>query len=270
MLVRAAHLVRNFGFGFFSIAVHLCMVIVAVLIAAPTVRAYDQQRLIDVDLQPALGQPHGKDDGKSLGSHMEIPRAHDFKAPERTPPPAPASDPNAIPTTTASASAAPSPSAAPPAAEADAGVPTEAGATDLASGDPATPAGSANVAPAFGSPDGVEGGQGTAPPKAKMTPQYAGILAGWFGARFNVRGLSIPPDELGKLSVSVRVSLSQDRHVTAWSLGGSSGNTEFDDAVKQAMTSIQGGGATLPPPPDGGDPPPAFTTRFGPVRVKHD
>lgn len=261
---RAANVVRNVGFGFFSIAVHLCMVVVAVLIASPVVRAYKEQReLIDVDIQPALGQPHGKDDGKGLGSHVEIPRAPELKAPDR-PPPAPPPDPEAIPTAAASASAASSAAAM----DADAGPPVEAGAGDnTGTADLTTPVGSENVAPAFGSPDGVEGGQGTAPPKAKMTPQYAGILAGWFGARFNVRGADIPADELPKLRVAVRISLSADRQVTGWSLAGSSGNAAFDDAVKRTMSSIQGGGATLPPPPDGGDAPPAFTTVFGPVRV---
>ncbi len=265
---RAAGLVRNVGFGFFSIAVHLSMVVVAVLIAAPAVRAYKQNReLIDIDIQPALGQPHGRDEGKGLGSHVEIPRAPELKAPDR-PHPAPPPDPDAIPTTAASASAAPSASAPVP-ESGDAGPPQEGGAGENAgNADLTTPVGSENVPPAFGSPDGVEGGQGTAPPKARMTPQYAGILAGWFGARFNVRGADIPTEDLPKLKVAVRVNISPDRQVTSWSLLGSSGNAAFDDAVKRTMSSIQGGGSTLPAPPDGGDAPPAFTTMFGPVRVQ--
>ncbi len=256
----AASLVRNVGFGFFSVAVHLCMVVVAVLIAAPAVRAYQENReLIDVDLQPALGQPHGKDEGKGLGSHVEIPRAPELKAPDRAPP-TPPPDPDAIPTTTAAASSSA------PTFDADAGAPEEAGTTDNGgNADPTTPVGSENVAPAFGSPDGVEGGQGTAP--KKMSPQYKSILAGWFGARFNLHGVDLPEDG-PRLSVNVVVNISPDRQVMGWSLMGSSGNTDFDDAVKRSMAAIQASGATLPAPPDDSGVPPVFINHFVQPRVR--
>jgi hypothetical protein len=101
-----------------------------------------------------------------------------------------------------------------------------------------------------------------------MTAQYAGLLAGWFGARFNVRGLGIPDDELRKLSAGVSVSISEDRRITGFSLARSSGNAAYDEEVRRTVAGIQASGVQLPEPPDGNPPPPSFTVNFRP-RVIH-
>jgi hypothetical protein len=101
-----------------------------------------------------------------------------------------------------------------------------------------------------------------------MTPQYAGQLAGWFGSRFNVRGLGLDPEELKKLSVGVSISMSPDRRITSFSLRGSSGNAAYDDEVRRTVAGIQAGGAALPEPADGSTPPATFSVRFRPLVLR--
>jgi len=100
-----------------------------------------------------------------------------------------------------------------------------------------------------------------------MTSQYAGLLAGWFGARFNVRGLGLEPDQLRQLSVLVSISISAERQITGFSLGGTSGNAAYDDEVRRTLAGIQSSGVSLPEPPDGSVPPTNFSVRFRPMVI---
>jgi hypothetical protein len=94
-----------------------------------------------------------------------------------------------------------------------------------------------------------------------MTPQYKGMLAGWFAARFTTRGLGLPFEELKKLRVRASVSLSPERRVTSFSVG-SSGNGAFDEQVRRTLNDIQASGLSLPAPPDDSVLPPSFPVSF--------
>ncbi len=252
-MARVARFIRSFGFGILSVGLHLTLVVLCVLLATPTSdsMAADKQ-WIEVDMPPALGQPHGKDEGKDLGSH--VPKAPKMPEPEpfEAPPPAPPPDPEAIPTTISSADA---PDAGPP-GEADAGDADlgEAGAMAEGEGDPTTPVGSENVAPAFGSPDGVPGGQGTGP--RKISPQYMAILAAWARARFPTHGhgLGAPPEGT-RPCARVSIQISPDRQVTGSSMS-SSGQAVWDDKVRSALPAFNG--ASVPADPEGGPAPPSI------------
>lgn len=252
---------RTFAFGVVSLALHAAFIGAVVLGGHASSSFAADRDLIDVSMEPALGSPQGTLEGKGLGSHIEsshAPHAHPAAVrpaaakPVPVDPAAPA-DPAAPPPAAASASAAPAASSEQPAA---------------APGDSATPVGSANVAPGLGRPDGSETGSGMDAPKPRMTPQYAGQLAGWFGARFNVRGLGLDPEELKKLSIAVSISISPDRHVTGFSLRGTSGNAAYDDEVRRTIAGIQGSGVALPEPVDGSTPPANFTVRFRPQVIR--
>lgn len=250
MLAGIARLIRTFGFGLFSVGLHLTVVVLCILFAAPThhLMAADKD-WIDVEMQPALGLPHGKDDGKKLGSHVPKPKAPAPKEAEPEPfsAPLPPPDPEAIPTTSA-----PLPEAGPPpeADAGDAGPPSEAGVrAEEGEYDPTTPVGSENVAPAFGSENGVEGGQGTA--KRGISPQYKAILAGWARARFPALGVR---PEGPRYCASVRIQLS-GQQVSGTSMS-SSGNDAWDTHVRASLGKFQG--ATVPADPDGGPAPPSI------------
>lgn len=258
---------RGTVFAIMSAAAHLALLGVVFLGGSAPAHSPDDD-LVDVSIEPALGQPHGAMDGKGLGSHIEsfVPPEH-RAAPRQAAPTPPPTDPDGPPVPIASASAASSAepaSSAPPAPDSSAAAAAAPGAS---AGDPSTPVGSANVAPGIGSPDGSENGTGVAPPKPKMTSVYAGVLAGWFGSRFNVRGLGLSPEELKKLSVRVSISISPDRRVTGFSLAGTSGHAGYDEEVRRTVASIQASGVSLPEPPDGSTPPENFTVRFRPLVI---
>lgn len=221
-----------------------------------------ERDFIDVSVEPALGAAHGTLEGSGLGSHIESAAPQQRPAQRASAPKAQRTDPDGL--------ASPSASALPPSASSS--TPSAAAAPEqpeaASQGDPTTPAGSANVAPAIGRPDGSESGSGVEAPKPRMTPQYAGQLAGWFGSRFNVRGLGLDPEELKKLSVAVSISMSPERHITGFSLRGSSGNAAYDDEVRRTVAAIQAGGLALPEPNDGSTPPATFTVRFRPLVIR--
>jgi hypothetical protein len=252
---------KGWLFGTVSLFLHCAAFGVVVFGAHPASSQASERDLIDVSVEPALGSPRGTLEGSGLGSHVEStvqqrpsPRAAAQKA-QRT-------DPDGVPSPSASVQAPAGPASS---AVASTQPEPQPGASQ---GDPATPAGSANVAPGLGRPDGTPNGTGTDAPKPRMTPQYAGQLAGWFGSRFNVRGLGLDPDELKKLSVAVSISMSPERHVTGFSLRGSSGNSAYDDEVRRTVAAIQSGGLALPEPNDGSTPPANFTVRFRPLVIR--
>ena len=258
-MARVARFLRTFGFGIFSVGVHLILVVLCVLFATPSSISHAaDNELIEVEMQPALGQPHGKDEGKDLGSHVpkaappELPEPEPFEAPPPLPPP----DPEAMPTTINSADVPPVDAGAAPAEDAgDAGPLGDAGvAGDAGEYDPTTPIGSANVPPGFGSPDGVPGGQGTGP--RKFSPQYLGLLTSWARARILPRGSGLGPAPEGKRPCAVvRIQIAESRQVTSSTTAGS-GHAEFDQKVQSDAASLQG--ATVPADPEGGPPPPAL------------
>ena len=101
-----------------------------------------------------------------------------------------------------------------------------------------------------------------------MIAQYAGLLAGWFGSRFNVRGLGIPDDELRKLSASVSISISEDRRITGFSLARPSGNAAYDEEVRRTVAGIQASGVQLPEPFDGNLSLSSFIVNFRPRVIR--
>ena len=256
-MASVAHFIRSFGFGIFSVGLHLTLVVLCVLFATPAGNSLAADKdWIEVEMQPALGQPHGKDKGKDLGSHVpkpppKMPEPEPFEAPPPLPPP----DPDAIPTTSASA---PLPDAGVP-SEPDAGDAgmVEAGTASDDGGeyDPTTPVGSENVPPGFGSPDGVPGGQGTS--IKKISPQYRAILAGWARARFP--GIGAPRPEGPRPCAMVNIQISPGRQVTGASMSAS-GNAQWDQHVQGALGQFQG--STVPADPEGGPAPPSIGLNF--------
>jgi hypothetical protein len=247
---RAARWTRSVLFGGFSVALHLALVAsVGLGLVKPAESHAAPREEIDVSVVPALGMPHGVSQGVGLGSHIPVDTGpkHAHRASHAR------HDPDGAPTADKPAEPTPGP------------VASSASPAPTTSADSTTPAGSANVAPAVGSPDGQPGG--TAPPRPRMTSQYAGVLAGWFGARLNLRGLGIPPEELKGLSVRASISIAEDRRMTGFSLSGSSGNAAYDEQVRRTLASIQGSGVPLPEPPDGTPPPLSFTVRFRPMVI---
>lgn len=253
VLARIARFIRSFGFTVLSVGLHVALVVLCVLFSTPADSMAADREWIEVDMPPALGQPHGKDEGKDLGSH--IPKAPKMPEPEpfEAPPPVPPPDPEAIPTTISSAQPA---ADGGPAAEADAGDAGsfETGAVGEGEGDPTTPVGSENVPPAFGSPDGVPGGQGTGP--RKISPQYMAILAAWARARFPTHGHGLgPPPEGTRPCARVSIQIAPDRQVSGSSMT-SSGQAVWDDKVRAALPAFSG--ASVPADPEGGPPPPSI------------
>ncbi len=108
----------------------------------------------------------------------------------------------------------------------------------------------ASAAPASseqGDPSGSKHGTETDPLKARAINMYRGQVAGFFLARFNIRG-KLPFDELKPLRASASVSVSQDRRVSSFSVSPS-GNPTFDAEVQRTLSSVQSSGALLPNPP---------------------
>jgi hypothetical protein len=248
-----------------SVGIHASVVTVFLLFAPPTSASYPPPppATIDVTVEPALGQATGSPTGIGLGSHVEsMPTPAAARAPSHhaLPP-----DPNAIATATAppATTASADSKLLPPASA----VPISALTAPPGGGDPTTPVGSANTPPAIGNPLGSPDGTGTGPAKPHMSPQYRGIISGWFGSRFNVRGLGIDPEELKKLSVGVSITVTPDRRVVGFSLSGTSGNAAYDDQVRRTMSSIQASGVTLPEPPDDSVLPSSFAIRFRPQNI---
>ncbi len=254
-MASVARFIRSFGFGIFSVGLHLTMVVFCVLFATPASDSLAADKdWIEVEMQPALGQPHGKDEGKNLGSHVpkpppKMPEPEPFEAPPPLPPP----DPDAIPTTSSSA---PLP---------DAGVPSEPDAGDAGTGeggalddggeyDPTTPVGSENVPPGFGSLDGVPEGQGMS--RTSISPQYRAILAGWARARIPTLG---GQPEGPRPCAMVSIQISAGRQVTGASMS-ESGNAAWDQHIRGALGKFQG--STVPADPEGGLPPPALHLNF--------
>ena len=119
---------------------------------------------------------------------------------------------------------------------------------------PDAPVGSGTAAP-LGVANGAPGSSGTGRPR--MSPAYAGMLDGWFSSRMSLRGLNLPWEQLKPLRVSVSISISSERRVTAFSITRGSGNAAYDGRVQASMQSVVG--AALPAPPEGEDPPSHFT-----------
>lgn len=271
-MATVADSARAAGFAFFSVALHVAAATVCLAMAGTHAAAEPPPDWVDVTLEPpALGLPHGSPEGQGLGSHVEAPKpaAAPKPAEPEPPPPAPTPTPAAEPDPAAT-TPAPEPAAQPdtPAENPEPAPSEQPSSTGDGTGepgaepggDPATPAGSANVPPGLGSPDGTPDGQGVSPPKPKMTPQYKGILSGWFASFF--RGPDVDPEERDKLRLPVSVTISPSGHITGYALAGSSGNGSFDDSVRRTMETIQSSGAALPAPPEGGPYPTSFTTVF--------
>ncbi|RYE90225.1 MAG: hypothetical protein EOO75_10525 [Myxococcales bacterium] len=125
---------------------------------------------------------------------------------------------------------------------------------------PSSATGSATAAAPLGVPSGTPGGTGGGKPR--VTPQYAGILDGWFSSRVALGGLDIPWEELKTLRVTVSISLTPDRHVTSFSIVSGSGNGAYDARVRSSMQAVVGSGASLPAPPEGSEVPPQITLVF--------
>jgi hypothetical protein len=92
-----------------------------------------------------------------------------------------------------------------------------------------------------GAEDGDKDGTETDPLKAFVLDQYRKKVQAWFKAGFS------PPDGSCDASLSVTANLSSSRSVTGFSVGGSSGNSSFDERVKSHMQTKVG--HEVPPPP---------------------
>jgi len=174
---EAIRIARPAGFVVFSTALHILIAASCGLFSSPASSKSPPARdLIDISVEPALGKSNGSAQGKGLGSRIAQGDHRQHHSTTARVNPA-ANDPNAIPTSPVAAAKAQSLASASPA-------PQPGIASTAPAGDPASPVGSANVAAAIGRTDGSENGVGMGPPKARMTPQYKGMLAGWFAARF--------------------------------------------------------------------------------------
>ena len=280
-MARIARLIRSLGFGTLSVGLHLALVVMCLLLAAPATNLLAADRdWIEIDMPPALGQPHGQDDGKDLGSHVpepDHPDPQDFEEPKLRsaplvppeppeppepkmpdpepfePPSLPPPEPDAIPT--AIPSVQPLTDAGVPLQRDVGGLePVDAGAGAPGVVDPTTPVGSENVPPALGSPDGVPGGKGAG--ARAVSPQYLGILRAWANARFPSQGHGLGPAPEGpKPCALVTIQLSPGRQVTGSSMS-SSGQAVWDDWVRGRMRAFDG--ATAPADPEGGPAPQAI------------
>ncbi len=255
-------IVRPGGFALGSVAIHAAIAWSFFVVAQPSNRRFlGQTELIDVTVEPALGQAHGKKDGRGLGSRVPASLVEHRPQPplNRPPPPtrAAAFQPQAPDPGIPVDKHSPWPTRPEGSVHPQAPGPMAAGPVP----DPGTPVGTANVAPALGSPDGTLNGTGLGPPKPRMSPQYKGMLAGWFSARFVVRGLGMPFEELRKLRTTTTVNVSPDRRVTSFTVGAS-GNGAFDEQVRRTLSEIQASGVALPPPTDDSVLPPSFPIAF--------
>lgn len=90
-MARTVRLIRLFGFGAFSVGVHLAVgAWCGLLAASESGTMTPRPDWIEVDMESALGQPHGDENGKELGSHVPDPAPiEQFIPPE----PVPALDP---------------------------------------------------------------------------------------------------------------------------------------------------------------------------------
>lgn len=95
--------------------------------------------------------------------------------------------------------------------------------------------------PEEGAEDGEKEGTETDPLKAFVLDQYRKKVQAWFKAGFS------PPEGACDAEVSVSANLSSDRTVTSFSVAGSSGNSGFDERVKNHMQTKVGN--QVPPPP---------------------
>lgn len=92
-----------------------------------------------------------------------------------------------------------------------------------------------------GAEDGDKDGTETDPLKAFVLDQYRKKVQAWFKAGFS------PPADACEASLSITANLSSDRTVTGFSVGGASGNSGFDERVKNHMQTKVGN--QVPPPP---------------------
>lgn len=273
-----------------SIVLHGAVVALSLAIAKSAPAQAPVDELYPIDIEPiALGIPEGKQDGTGTPNVGESPSPATEKAPE----PEPAEQapvPDEQPAEQAPEEKAPTPKEQAPVLTADKGAPTtekapgekqptpaEQAAVDKerereelreavrkamlappdSEGATSPVAGTGTAAP-LGSPDGVPGGK----PKPRVSAKYASVLDGWFSARMSLRGLDLPWEELKLLKATVSISLTPDRHVSSFSMAGSSGNAAYDAKVRASMTAIVSSGATLPAPPDDDEVPTSITLVF--------
>lgn len=220
-----------------SVALHLGVGALAWMAPAPADAQVPRQELVEVSIVPALGHASGVPGGTGTQPSADDATGRARNNSVRSAPEVPAGR------TPASSLPADSPAIA------------------------SRPESTTDRSPAPGSANGATDGTGSAP-QARMTPQYAGLLAGWFGARFNVRGTGIEETELSKLAASVRISISPDRRVVGFQLAGSSGNASFDEAVRGTLAGVMSSGVPLPAPQDGSLPPSSFTVRFRSLNLR--
>jgi hypothetical protein len=189
----------------------------------------ENARPISVAITPELDLPAGQLKGPG-GKKTNVPSMWQRKAPQTH---AALPSTKADPTLAGSTSAKVLADAGPPSDSSGIELPFEAGTGGEAGGP-------------FGFPDG--GG----PPdeeKARAIVLYRGQLAGWFSARFDIRG-KVPFDTLEKLRATVVFEIAPDRTVTSYDVVKGSGNEVFDDRLYRNMASVVAGKAVLPPPPD--------------------
>ncbi|MBI5532394.1 MAG: TonB C-terminal domain-containing protein [Deltaproteobacteria bacterium] len=251
-----------------SVALHLGVGALAWMAPAPADARVPRQELVEVSIVPALGHASGAlgGTGTQLSADNAAGRARNNSV--RSAPEVSAGKPPASSLPGDSPAMGSRPESTPYAVGGEPD--NEAKALSHASasaGNEASATGDDSSSPALGSANGATDGTGSAP-QARMTPQYAGLLAGWFGARFNVRGTGIDEAELSKLAASVRISISSDRRVVGFQLAGSSGNASFDEAVRGTLAGVMSSGVPLPSPQDGSLPPSSFTVRFRSLNLR--
>lgn len=104
-----------------------------------------------------------------------------------------------------------------------------------------------NDAPAGeGFPDGEADGTVTDPLQAHAIRLYRSRVQAWFASRFNLKGTGLPQATLRKLRASATISVDANRRMSGFSMV-SSGNNEFDAAVRRTLTALRG--MELPPSP---------------------
>ncbi|MFO0548900.1 MAG: TonB C-terminal domain-containing protein [Polyangiaceae bacterium] len=79
--------------------------------------------------------------------------------------------------------------------------------------------------------------------------EYERRLRSFFARGFRVHGLGLPAAEMTKLKAEVSVALDEEQIIVSYEVLSASGNTTFDHAVHQLLSSKVG--KQVPPPPPG-------------------
>lgn len=239
------------------------------------VAAIDPGDAIPIAVRPVMDLPAG-DARSGRGDAENLPRAWQRRVPVEPPPPSlldtpwlPSAEPNpqtnpaiapAKPTPVTPTDPPPEPSEpqAPELPDVDAVDepvdPEQASdAPDQPPPDESSGVGDANEGDGVGPGEAGEGefgagGEGAVDPLlARAIAFYRARLVAWFSARFRVTGSLLPPPELAKYRVRVKIELGEDLRIVDYQIL-SSDHPAFETAARSMLDKLRG--ETLPPPPE--------------------